>query len=66
VLVAGPEIRVTSVAASGKLFIAIHGDQQVVYSVRLARFGEVFQTVHPSAGRGNGVAEAISVRVAKK
>jgi len=49
-----------------KLFIAIHGDQRVVYSVRLAGFGEVFRTVHPSAGRGNRIEEAISVQVAKK
>ena len=49
-----------------KLLITVRGDQRAVYSVRLARFGEVFQTVHPSAGRGNGVEEAIPVQVAKK
>lgn len=49
-----------------KLFITVRGDRRAVYSVRLARFGEVFQTVHPSAGRGNGVEEAIPVQVAKR
>ncbi|HEV3481291.1 MAG TPA: hypothetical protein VGR97_03075 [Candidatus Acidoferrales bacterium] len=49
-----------------KLLITVRGDHRAVYSVRLARFGEVFQTAHPSAGRGNGVEEAIPVQIAKK
>jgi hypothetical protein len=66
---AGPDFNTGS--DDSKLLIAVRGNQCVVYSVRLAGVGEVFQQAHPFATSGRAAeearnAEAIPVEVAKK
>jgi hypothetical protein len=57
--------------SDSELLIAVRGNQRVVYSVRLADLGEVFQQAHPFAASGRASeevrnTEAIPVELAKK